>query len=87
MAMKMNNQITYAIIAIAALSVMVAPTVLSSPAHADKPTTTTTCEKQVGKGGVTEGACKQHNKNFETGTCKVHKEGNSGRIITSGQCP
>jgi hypothetical protein len=84
---SMNNKVTCAIIAIAALSVMVAPTVLSSPALADKPTSFQTCEKKVGKDGITEGACKQHNKNFETGTCKEHVEGKSGRVITSGQCP
>ena len=83
----MNNQLKYAIIAIAALSIMVAPTVLSSPAHANKPTSFQTCEKKVGNDGITEGACKQHNKNFQTGTCNEHVEGKSGRVIRSGQCP
>jgi hypothetical protein len=83
----MNSQITYAIIAVAALSVMVAPTVLSSPAHANKPTSFQTCEKQVGNDGITQGACKQNNKNFQTGTCKEHVLGKSGTTRTSGQCP
>ena len=82
----MRNQITYAIIAIAALSIMVAPTVLSSPAHANKPTSFPTCEKQVGKGGITEGGCKQSNKNFQPGTCTVHVKGKSGKVDRSGQC-
>ena len=85
--MKMTSQITYAIIAIAALSVMVAPTVLSSPAHANKPTSFPTCEKKVGQGGITEGGCKQSNKNFESGTCTVHVKGKSGKDTRTGQCP
>ena len=83
----MNSKTTCAIIAVAVLSVMLAPIALSGSVFANKPTSFQTCEKQVGNGGTTEGACQQNNKNFQTGTCTIHVKGKSGQSTETGQCP
>ena len=83
----MRSTMAYSIIAMAVLSLIMAPSLLSTNVSADKPRSFETCEKQVGNGGTTEGGCKQNNKNFEEGECIEHVKGKSGNVDRSGQCP